>query len=62
MRRHVVLPTTWACCMGDVQEFDVELRAPREFFLTLGYGPIEYVLWAGFAVAVLPTVMVLRAL
>ena len=33
-----------------------------EFFLTLGYGPIEYVLWAGFAVAVLPTVMVLRAL
>ena len=48
--------------MGDVQEFDVELRAPREFFLTLGYGPIEYVLWAGFAVAVLPTVMVSRAL
>ena len=48
--------------MGDVQEFDVELRAPREFFLTLGYGPIEYVLWAGFAVAVLPTVMGSRAL
>ena len=35
MRRHVVLPTTWACCMGDVQEFDVELRAHREFFLNV---------------------------
>ena len=29
MRRHVVAKTTWACCMGDVQEFDVELRAHR---------------------------------
>ena len=47
--------------MGDVQELDVELRAHREFFLKSGQGPIEYVLWAGFAVAVLPTVMVLRA-
>ena len=47
--------------MGDVQEFDVELRAHREFFLTLGYGPIVYVLWVGFAVAVLPTVMGLQA-
>ena len=47
--------------MGDVQEFDVELRAHRGILSTLGYGPIEYVLWAGFAVAVLPTVIVLRA-
>ena len=38
--------------MGDAQEFNVELRAHREFFLTLGYGPSEYVLRAGFAVAV----------
>ena len=47
--------------MGNVQEFNVEHRAHREFLLTLGYGPIEYVLRAGFAVAVLPTVIVLRA-
>ena len=35
-----------------------------EFFLTLGYGPIEYVLWASFAVAVCgtyPTAMVVQA-